>query len=436
MRIAYIATGAAGMICGTCIHDNTLASALMQKGHDVALIPTYTPLRTDEEDVSINRIFFSGLSVYLEEKFRFFRRSHRVLDSILTNPRLLNWLSKFSASTNARDLGTLTVSVLKAEAGHQHKELEVLVDWLANEYKPDIVHLNHSMLLGFARLIKARLHVPVVCGVQGEDLFLEELIEPYKSQARQLLKERANDVDLVLATSRYYADFMAEYLGTDRKKVEIVRLGIKLDGHGLKPAKPEDGPLTIGYLARICPEKGLHLLLAAFRVLLQEAQDRPLRLRIAGYLGKKDEKYFAALCEKVRLWGMQEAFEYCGEVDRQGKIAFLQSLDIFSVPTIYQESKGLSILEALANGVPVVQPRHGLFPELIEETGGGVLVTPQSVDSLVEGLRTLISDAGLRQELGAAGQAAVHRDFGSEKMAEATLAVYTRCRGIPSNPVS
>ena len=61
MKIAYIAAGAAGMYCGTCIHDNTLAAALQRTGHDVALIPTYTPIRTDETDVSIDRVFSAAL---------------------------------------------------------------------------------------------------------------------------------------------------------------------------------------------------------------------------------------------------------------------------------------------------------------------------------------------------------------------------------------
>jgi len=435
MRIAYIATGAAGMICGTCIHDNTLASALMRRGHEVALIPTYTPIRTDEEDVSLDRIFFSGLSVYLEEKFSFFRRVHPVLDKMLTSPALLNWLARFSSSTNAKDLGRLTVSVLRGEAGHQRKELEALVDWLVSDYKPDIVHLNHSMLVGFAREIKRRLKVPVVCGVQGEDLFLDDLTEPYKSEARRLLQKRSRDVDVVLATSDYYAGFMSNYLGLSRNVIRVVRLGIKLDGHGVAERKADDRRLTIGYLARICPEKGLHLLVEAFYKLWIKHEPAAFKLRIAGYLDGKDESYFETLRRRIRELGIEDVVEYAGEVDRQGKIAFLQSLDIFSVPTVYKESKGLSILEAMANGVPVVQPAHGIFPELIDKTGGGILVRPESADTLSEGLATLASDADRRRKLGAAGYSVVHQAFSDDKMAEATLEVYRACMK-ESEPVS
>ena len=146
MRIAYITAGAAGMYCGSCLHDNTLASALMAKGHEVALIPTYTPIRTDEEDVSIGRVFYGGINVYLQEKFPVFRHTPAFLDALLNRPALLNWIAKMGSSTNARDLGSLTVSTLRGEQGNQRKELKKLVNWLKDEYQPDIAKtLNPSM---------------------------------------------------------------------------------------------------------------------------------------------------------------------------------------------------------------------------------------------------------------------------------------------------
>ena len=80
MKIAYIAAGAAGMYCGTCIHDNTLVAIIQKKGHDIALIPTYTPLRTDEENVSLNRVFYGGVNVYLQQKLALFAYSAALPD--------------------------------------------------------------------------------------------------------------------------------------------------------------------------------------------------------------------------------------------------------------------------------------------------------------------------------------------------------------------
>jgi len=424
MRIAYISTGAGGMYCGTCIHDNTLAAALIRKGHEVALIPTYTPMRTDETSVSLDRIFYGGINVYLQEKYAFFRHTPWIIDRPFSSPRLLNWLSKMASTTDARDLGALTVSVLKGEHGHQRKELEKLVTWLKESYKPDLVHLNISMFLGMVREIKNELDVPVLCSVQGEDLFLEELGEPFRSQASDIMRERANDVDGFVATSRYYADFMADFLNVPPEKFHVVMLGIKLDDYiGMPNSKPES-PFVIGYLARLAPEKGLHLLVDAYKKLRQKTGAGKLKLRVAGYLSKKDEAYYSKIRQQLLEESQAGDVEFYGEVDRAQKVNFLSGLHVLSVPTVYRESKGLFVLEALANGVPIVQPRHGAFPEFIEATGGGILVEPQSSDALADGLEQLMNDHGQREEMGRIGKEAVRRYFSDQVMADAMVEVY------------
>ena len=426
MKIAYIAAGAAGMYCGTCIHDNTLAAALQRKGHEVALIPTYTPIRTDEADVSIDRVFYGGINVYLQQKSALFRHTPWMLDRLFDSHSLLNGLSRFSASTSAKDLGTLTVSVLQGEEGQQKKELAKLVKWLKDAYQPDLVQLTNSMFVGFAREMKKALGVPILCALQGEDIFLEDLIEPYKSQAIRLLQARASDVDGYIAPCQYYADFMAEYLDIPADKVDVVNLGLNLSEHGVYQKNLAETPFVIGYLARICPEKGLHLLVDAFYRLTDQVGLDKVQLKVAGYLGKKDEPYLEQLVKQIEAWGVSDAFDYWGEVDRHQKIDFLNSLHALSVPTTYKESKGLFILEALANGVPVVQPRHGTFPEFIAATGGGVLVEPESPDAIAEGISQLMTDRGYREQLGQQGKEAVHRGFSDDLMAEATLAVYRK----------
>ena len=426
MKIAYIAAGAAGMYCGTCIHDNTLAAALQRKGHDVALIPTYTPIRTDEADVSTNRVFYGGINVYLQQKSALFRHTPWMLDRLFDSPSLLNGLSRLSASTSAHDLGALTVSVLQGEEGQQKKELAKLVKWLKESYQPDLVQLTNSMFVGFAKEMKKALGVPILCALQGEDIFLEDLIEPYKSQALKLLQSRASEVDGYIAPCQYYADFMADYLAIPANKIDVVHLGLNLSEHGVSQKNLAETPFVIGYLARICPEKGLHLLVDAFYRLTTKVGSDKLQLKVAGYLGKKDEPYLEKLVKQIDSWSLSDAFDCWGEVDRHQKIDFLNSLHVLSVPTTYKESKGLFILEALANGVPVVQPRHGSFPELVAATDGGILVDAESPDAIVEGISQLMSDRGYRERLGQQGKEAVHRGFSDDIMAEATLAVYQK----------
>ena len=415
------------MYCGTCIHDNTVATVLKKQGHNVTLVPTYTPTRTDEANVSLNRVFFGGINVYLQQKLTLFRHTPWAFDRLLDSPRLLNGLARFSGSTDARDLGELTVSMLQAERGYQKKELAKLVKWLRTDVHPDIVYLTNSMLVGFAREMKKALEVPVVCALQGEDIFLQDLIEPYKTEALTHLAERAVDADGFVAPCRYYARFMADaYLKVPVDKIDVVPLGLNLDGHGAAASKPALPPFIVGYLARICPEKGLHILVDAFYTLTQELGAENIHLHVAGYLGEKDKPYFEELVNQIQAWGLTDSFVHHGEVTRAQKIEFLNRLHVFSVPTVYRESKGLSILEALANGTPVVQPRHGAFPEMIEVTGGGILVTPESADAVAEGIRVLYNDAKKREHLGRTGQSNVHLKFNDAAVAAQLLAVFEK----------
>ena len=415
------------MYCGTCIHDNMVATVLKKQGHNVSLIPTYTPTRTDETNVSLNRVFFGGINVYLQQKLSFFRYTPWSLDKFLDNPTLLNGLARFSSSTDARDLGQLTVSMLSAEHGHQSKELAKLVKWLAEENKPDIVYLTNSMLVGFTREIKQVLDVPVICALQGEDIFLQDLIEPYKAEALALLRERAIDPDGFVAPCDYYAQFMADaYLNVPIDRIHVVPLGLNMDGHGLPVQKPDPPPFIIGYLARICPEKGLHILVDAFRLVAEALGTDNVQLHVAGYLGKKDEPYLEELVNQIQAWDLSGSFVHHGEVTRTQKIDFLNSLHVFSVPTVYHESKGLSIIESLANGVPVVQPRHGAFPEMIGATDGGILVEPESSEAVAAGIIELLNDTARREHLGETGKINVHQKFSDTIIAEQLLKVFEK----------
>jgi glycosyltransferase involved in cell wall biosynthesis len=424
MRIAYIAAGAAGMYCGSCLHDNTLAAALMDLGEDVMLVPTYTPLRTDEANVSIRRVFFGGINVYLQQKLALFRRTPWWLDRILDSPALLERATRGAASVDPTQLGDMTVSMLRGESGNQRKELEKLVHWLLVEVKPDIVHLSNSMQLGMARELRRQCGPPVVCQLSGEDLFLEKLSSPHYEQARAQLQQRAADADAFVALNHYFAQFMADYLGVDRRRIHVVPHGLRMDGHGKRIEKPPGEPRIVGYLARICADKGLHLLVEACEQLAQRIDVPPFMLHAAGYLGAGDRQYLEDLRGRIAAGKLACRFKYIGELDREQKIAFLQSLDVMSVPTVYRESKGLPALEAMANAVPVVLPDHGSFSEMIADTGGGLLCRPLDAADLAEKIAELLRDGVRASQLGLAGQQAIKDRYHAAHMARQTLAVY------------
>ena len=262
--------------------------------------------------------------------------------------------------------------MLEGEHGRQRKEVEKLARWLERDVRPDVIHLNNAMLIGIARTIRERLGVPVACSLTGEDVFLEKLVDPHRARARDVLRERVADVAALVAMNRYYADHMAEYLDVPPERIRVIPPGLNLAGHGTRQAG--ERPFTIGYLARVCPDKGLHQLVAALAILAADPDLPPVRVQAAGYLDAADCPYLADIQRRVAAGGLSDRFEYLGEVDHKGKSAFLQSLDLFCLPTVYRESKGLSLLEAWANGVPAVLPAHGAFPEMVADTGGGAVV--------------------------------------------------------------
>jgi len=423
-RIAYVTAGAAGMYCGSCMHDNTLVATLPRLGHEAPLLPTYTPIRTDEPDVSQHRVFLGGINVYLQQKLALFRHTPWLFDRLLDATWLLRWVSRFAVKTQAQELGDLAVSVLKGEHGHQKKEIDKLVRWLASEVKPQIVNLTNVLLSGLVRPIKEKLNVPVVATLQGDDIFLDALPEPYRGRALDLIRDHCGEIDGFVGTCRYYADYMGGLFGLPADRVHVVYPGLDLRGHGSNPARTPGEPFTIGYFARICPEKGFHVLIDAFLRLREMKGGPPSRLRVSGWLGENNRDYYNEQRRRVNAAGLAESFEHIESPDHASKVRFLQSLDVLSVPTTYREPKGLYVLEALANGVPVVQPRHGSFPELIEATGGGLLVEPEDPAGLAEALRNLATEPERVREMGQKGQQAVRDRFTAEHMTRETLAVY------------
>src|SRR5882672_553446 len=204
MRILSITAGAAGMYCGSCSRDNALAVELLARGHDVTLLPLYTPTRPDEANVSRDRVLFGGISIYLQQYVALFRRTPRFLDRLWDSPRVIGAFASRSLSTDPKLLGDLMISMLEGRRGVLRKEFEKLLAWVAEEPAPDVINLPNSLLIGLARPLREALKRPVCCTLQGEDLFLEELIEPYRTRALDLIRRQVADVDAFLAVSDNY----------------------------------------------------------------------------------------------------------------------------------------------------------------------------------------------------------------------------------------
>jgi glycosyltransferase involved in cell wall biosynthesis len=422
MKILSITAGAANMYCGSCLRDNALAAELMRLGHEVLLTPVYTPTKTDQPNVSRGRILFGGISVYLQQHAGFFRRTPALLDRLWDSRWALGAASQRSIPVNPRLLGDMTVSMLRGEGGPLAKEFRKLRDWLEQEPAPDIVNLPNTLLIALAGPIKAVTGAPICCSIQGEELFLESLAEPWRSQARGLIRARLDDVSAFITTSDFAARADAGYFGIPASKIHVAPLGVRPEAF-LSADGAADGVFRVGYLARIAPEKGLHLLAEAWRS-FRKNYSAPARLDAAGYLAPEHHTYLDGVQHRLTQAGLSDDFTYHGELTFAQKARFLAGLDAFSVPCIYDEPKGIFAIEAMASGVPVVLPRRGALTEHVERTGGGVLFAADDAEALAATLLELTRNPDQAKSMGRAARSGVEQHYTVTKMAEQTLAVY------------
>jgi glycosyltransferase involved in cell wall biosynthesis len=423
MKILLLTAGAARMYCGSCLRDNTLAAELKRQGHDAILLPLYTPARTDEANVSEPRVFLNGIAVCLDQEASFFRKEHKLLDRLWDTPWMLKVASQTSIRVDPHRLGAMTVSMLRGEDGFQLKEIRKLTDWLRAEAPPDIAVLPNSLLVGLARPMRDALRRPICCTLQGEELFLNQLPEQQRAQAIELIRAKAVDVDGFIAVSEYSARYWVRELGLPERKMHVVPLGINLEGFDAAPRVPSSR-FTIGFFARIAPEKGLATLAEAYILLRRKTDLGPAALRAAGYLAPEHKNYLRSVSRRLQEAGLAHEFHYEGSLDRARKIEFLRGLDVLSVPCTYDEPKGIPLLEAMAAGVPVAQPRRGAFPEIIEKTGGGVLAQPGDAASMAEAIYNLCKTPGLAADLGRKGAEGVREHYSATRMAKRALEVF------------
>ncbi|HEY0550393.1 MAG TPA: glycosyltransferase family 4 protein, partial [Verrucomicrobiae bacterium] len=310
------------------------------------------------------------------------------------------------------------------EEGNQAREVDELVTWLKANHRCDVLSLSNVLLVGMARRLKQELRAPIVCMLQGEDTFLDGLPQAQRATAWKILSERAGDIDLFVAPSRYFAELMARRLNLAAERVRVVHNGINLEGYEREkpPVKIGRAPV-LGYFARMCAEKGLGLAVDTFIELKKRGLNRPVKLHVGGGCGPGDEPFVEEQKGRLDAAGVLSDVTFFPNVSRAEKITFLESLDVFCTPALYGEAFGLYVIEAMAAAVPVVQPRHAAFPELIEATGGGVIAEPNAT-ALAMAIEDLLLNTQRARALGEAGRHAVLQHFNVQRMAEDVLNVY------------
>ncbi len=444
MNIIILTPGAGAMYCGNCLRDNALVHTLRRMGHDVVMVPLYLPLTLDEPDESSQApVFYSGINVYLEQKLNWFQRAPKWLRHILASRGLLRLAAGKAGSTRPSELGEMTLSMLKGQEGRQAREMEDLAGWLRHQPPPDVICLSNALLLGMAAGLKAAFPVPLLCYLQGEDWFLDALPEPHRTEAWKHLSSISRKVDRFVAPSHYFGGVMTRRLGLDPGRVSVVPNGIRLDGYPSAPessaaastapsdaatpgsaqASDEAAPV-IGYFARQCYEKGLDTLVEAFIQLCRRGRAPRCQLKVGGSCGPSDQVFVDGLRQRLQAEGLLDRVTFHPNLDRAAKLEFLRSLTLFSVPARYGEAFGLYVVEALAAGVPVVQPRVAAFAELVETSGAGSLCAPEDPQALAEALEALLLDHELRRQFRQNALRSAREHFDAQVMANRTMEVF------------
>lgn len=431
VKITFLTPGTGSYYCGACMRDNVLAKELIHMGEDATILPMYLPLVLDEEalpGLEDTPIFFGGINVYLQQKIPLFRRAPVWLHRALNSAGLLRWAARHSHMTSAREHGEMTLQMLDVEASDFRGELDKLIEWLERE-EPDVICLSTALQAGMAEELKARSGVPVVLFFQGEDTFLDSLSEPYRSRCWELLAQRLNASDALVAPSRYYADFMCERLGLTAGSIRVIANGLHLDSYSA--ADPEH-PRAVGYLARMCRVKGLEGLVDAFIFLKKEIGHEETRLKIGGAMTEGDKPLVTKLQGRLARAGLGSSVDWSPNLDHDEKVNFLRSLSVFSVPATYPEAFGLYLIEAMACGVPVVQPQSAAFPEIIGETGGGLCVPPNNPEALARTWHELLQDDARREKIGRKGRSNTLEKYQANVMGGKFLALTRELTGAGS----
>lgn len=424
MKIVYITPGTGGTFyCQNCLRDNELLNSLHALGHDVRKVPMYLPLSLTKEKSDVETpVFYGAINIYLKEKLPFYRHAPRWMERLFDSMALLRLAAKKSGSTSATGLEEMTISMLQGEQGRQASELDHLIKYLQNHGTPDVVHLSNALLLGLARRLKNDLATKVVCSLQDENEWIDPMEESYQKKVWDLMAERATDVDFFVTPSQYYADKSQKLLRIPDEQMKIVFDGINLDGYE-KSLLPFDPPV-IGYLCKMSEYFGLGILVAAFIKLKKEIRFKDLKLHLTGGYTGDDKNFLHEISEKISKNGFENDVIIFKDFSRESRIQFLKSLTLLSVPVPSGEAFGIYLVEALAAGVPVVQPNVGCYPELVEMTNGGVTYEPNNSETLARNISTLLDEPDSLKKLGEQGRTVVLDRFSIEEMADKMIKVY------------
>jgi glycosyltransferase involved in cell wall biosynthesis len=395
-------------------------------GIKATAIPLYLPpdKTTSEESGFDNNVFFGAISMFLREKVGFLKNMPAFFDKFLDSRLFLKFAAKQAGTTSTEGYEELTISMIEGDNAFRKTEVDRLVKYLVKDGKPDIIHLSNALILGIARQLKKRMDVKVVCSLLNEDDWIDDMAEPFRSRAWEMIARDARYVDIFVTPSNYYKELFKSKTKLKCDNVKVVPLGFDPDIENISRVERE--PSAIGYFSRINNYNGFDKLVDAFIELKEKDLIPGLTLNVCGGYTGSDKSFISAQIKKIREHKLEKSVKIYPEFQGDKKMEFFKDVDVISVPVRKYDGYGLYILEANAAGIPVVQPATGAFPEIIEMTGGGILYSPDTVSDLAENLSKLLKDKELISKLGAKGSKLVRQELSLDKMSAGLSEVYNK----------
>lgn len=427
MNIVQIIPGSGGSFyCGNCLRDSKYVEALRKLGHDVIKIPMYLPLFSEETETADIPIFYGAISTYLKQVYPIFRKAPLWFDKLLNSKPMMKLAASQAGSTRAKGLEDMTISMLLGEQGEQKEELEKMVDWIAEHCKPDVIHISNALLLGLAKRLKEKTGVPIICSLQDEDVWVDAMQPQFQQKIWDLMHERAEDVDALVAVSNFFAETMKKRMNISDDKMHTFYLGVDVEDYPYIPVKEK--PRNVGYITRMCHKDGFDIVVDAFIELRKKSGYEDVKLIATGGLTGDDKKFMKEQKQKINNAGLEGDFEIIEEFEGAARHNFFKKVAMVSVPVRVGEAFGMYQLESMASGVPIVQPALGAFPEVVEVSGGGVIYEPNSPEKLSEAWAGLLDNPNKLQELSEKGYQGTKEKFNIHNHAEEIVGLYETLR--------
>ncbi len=424
MNIVHIIPGSGGSFyCGNCLRDSKYFDAMRAQGHSAIKVPMYLPLfSNDDANNGEVPVFYGAISIYLKQVFPIFRHAPKWVDRLLNSKPMLKFAARMANSTRATGLEEMTVSMLLGEHGKQKEELEKMVHWLAEHYKADIIHISNALLLGLAHKLKEQLKVPVVCSLQDEDVWVDVMRPSFAKQVWELMQEKARDIDMFVSVSHYYTNFMKDKLKLADDQISTLHLGV--DPADYLYVNAMEKQRNIGYLSRMCHENGMDILVDAFILLKKQAGYEDVKLLLTGGQTGDDINFIKAQKHKITEAGLSKYVEFIDDFDQAKRNAFFERVMLLSVPVRQGEAFGIYLTEAMAAGIPIVQPALGAFPEIVEKSGGGMVFPDNDPAHLAKALDQLLNNREKLQAMSQKARESVEKKFNIHTLSKEMTNIY------------